>query len=50
VASDPRVRVFITNKDANTRVLIDPPSNTVESTLNLTRFEEDRHVGRARAA
>ena len=34
-------RVFITNEDSNTLVVIDPRSNTVESTINLTSFDED---------
>ena len=39
--TDPRDRVFITNEDSNTLVVIDPRSNTVESTINLTSFDED---------
>jgi YVTN family beta-propeller protein len=38
---DPRDRVFITNEDSNTLVVIDPRTNTVESTINLTSFDED---------
>ncbi len=38
---DPRDRVFITNEDSNTLVVIDPKTNTVESTINLTSFDED---------
>jgi len=38
---DSRDRVFITNEDSNTLVVIDPRSNTVESTINLTSFDED---------
>lgn len=38
---DPRDRVFITNEDSNTLVVIDPRSNTVETTINLTSFDED---------
>ena len=34
-------RVFITNEDSNTIVVIDPNSNTVETTINLTSFDED---------
>ena len=34
-------RVFITNEDSNTVVVIDPRTNTVESTINLTSFDED---------
>lgn len=33
--------VFITNEDSNTVVVIDPRTNTVESTINLTSFDED---------
>ena len=38
---DPRDRVFITNEDSNTVVVINPATNTVESTINLTSFDED---------
>ena len=38
---DPADRVFITNEDSNTLVVIDPRSNVVESTINLTSFDED---------
>ena len=38
---DPRDRVFITNEDSNTVVVINPQTNTVESTINLTSFDED---------
>ena len=34
-------RIFITNEDSNTMVVIDPRTNTVESTINLTSFDED---------
>ncbi len=34
-------RVFITNEDSNTLVVIDPRTNSVESTINLTSFDED---------
>ncbi|MDP1682137.1 MAG: YncE family protein [Burkholderiales bacterium] len=34
-------RVFITNEDSNTLVVIDPRTNTVETTINLTSFDED---------
>ena len=34
-------RVFITNEDSNTIAVINPASNTVESTINLTSFDED---------
>ena len=39
---DPRDRVFITNEDSNTLVVIDPRRNVVESTINLTSFDEDK--------
>ena len=34
-------RVFITNEDSNTLVVIDPASNKVDATINLTSFDED---------
>ena len=34
-------RVFITNEDSNTMAVIDPRSNTVDTTINLTSFDED---------
>jgi len=34
-------RVFITNEDSNTLVVIDPHSNSVETSINLTSFDED---------
>ncbi len=34
-------RVFITNEDSNTISVINPSSNTVETTINLTSFDED---------
>jgi YVTN family beta-propeller protein len=34
-------RVFITNEDSNTLVVIDPRTNTVETAINLTSFDED---------
>jgi hypothetical protein len=33
--------VYITNEDSNTITVIDPRSNTVETTINLTSFDED---------
>ncbi len=33
--------MFITNEDSNTLVVIDPRTNLVESTINLTSFDED---------
>ncbi|RCW68565.1 YncE family protein [Pseudorhodoferax soli] len=41
ITVDPRDRVFITNEDSNTLVVIDPAKNTVETTVNLTSFDED---------
>jgi YVTN family beta-propeller protein len=38
---DPRDRVFITNEDSNTLVVIDPRRNAVDTTINLTSFDED---------
>ena len=38
---DARDRVFITNEDSNTLVVIDPRRNAVETTINLTSFDED---------
>ncbi len=40
-AIDPYDRVFICNEDSNTLSVIDPRSNTVETTINLTSFDED---------
>ena len=37
----PGDRVFITNEDSNTIVVIDPASNTVDTTIKLTSFDED---------
>ncbi|HEV2038340.1 MAG TPA: twin-arginine translocation signal domain-containing protein, partial [Candidatus Eremiobacteraceae bacterium] len=37
----PDDRVFITNEDSNTIAVINPRSNTVETTINLTSFDED---------
>ena len=34
-------RVYITNEDSNTITVIDPKSNSVETTINLTSFDED---------
>ena len=34
-------RVFITNEDSNTLSVIDPMSNTVDTSINLTSFDED---------
>src|SRR5919198_4746272 len=38
---DAQDRVFITNEDSNTFSVIDPRSNTVDTTINLTSFDED---------
>jgi YVTN family beta-propeller protein len=40
-AIEPDDRVFIANEDSNTISVIDPRSNTVEATINLTSFDED---------
>jgi YVTN family beta-propeller protein len=37
----PEDRVFICNEDSNTLSVIDPRANTVETTVNLTSFDED---------
>src|SRR5436190_7121020 len=34
-------RVFIANEESNTVAVIDPRTNAVESTINLTGFDED---------
>lgn len=34
-------RVFITNEDSNTISVIDPSKNAVDTTINLTSFDED---------
>jgi YVTN family beta-propeller protein len=34
-------RVFITNEDSNTLSVIDPMSNSIDTTINLTSFDED---------
>jgi YVTN family beta-propeller protein len=43
VAGDiaPADRVFITNEDSNTISVIDPMKNQVDTTINLTSFDED---------
>jgi len=40
-AVEPNDRVFICNEDSNTMTVIDPRSNTVETTINFTSFDED---------
>jgi YVTN family beta-propeller protein len=37
----PYDRVFITNEDSNTLSVIDPRSNSIDTTINLTSFDED---------
>src|SRR5258708_38842044 len=37
----PEDRVFITNEDSNTLSVIDPRTNSVDTTINLTSFDED---------
>ncbi|MGH7300180.1 MAG: YncE family protein, partial [Candidatus Rokuibacteriota bacterium] len=38
---EPPDRVFIANGDSNTISVLDPRTNTVETTINLTSFDED---------
>src|SRR5689334_2960828 len=38
---EPGDRVFITNEDSNTIAVINPATNRVETTINLTSFDED---------
>lgn len=40
-AVEPDDRVFVANEESNTVAVIDPRSNTVETTINLTSFDED---------
>lgn len=40
-AIEPDDRVFVCNEDSNTMSVIDPRSNTVDTTINLTSFDED---------
>src|SRR5512145_2100009 len=40
-AIEPADRVFICNEDSNTLSVIDPRTNTVDTTINLTSFDED---------
>ncbi len=37
----PQDRVFLTNEDSNTISVINPASNTVDTTINLTSFDEE---------
>jgi YVTN family beta-propeller protein len=41
VPASPPDRVFICNEDSNTLTVIDPATNTVSATVNLTSFDED---------
>ncbi len=38
---EPNDRVFIANEDSNTIAVIDPRTNTVDTTINLTSFDGD---------
>lgn len=38
---EPYDRVFIANEDSNTLSVIDPRTNSVDTTINLTSFDED---------
>ncbi len=38
---EPGDRVFIANEDSNTVSVIDPKTNTIDTTINLTSFDED---------
>lgn len=38
---EPVDRVFIANEDSNTISVIDPKTNTIDTTINLTSFDED---------
>jgi YVTN family beta-propeller protein len=40
-AIEPNDRVFIANEDSSTISVIDPRSNTVDTTIDLTSFDED---------
>ncbi len=40
-AIEPADRVFIANEDSNTISVIDPQRNAVDTTINLTSFDED---------
>jgi YVTN family beta-propeller protein len=40
-AVEPNDRVFVCNEDSDTMSVIDPRSNTVDTTINLTSFDED---------
>ncbi len=37
----PQDRVFLTNEDSNTISVINPMSNQVDTTINLTSFDEE---------
>ena len=38
---EPNDRVYITNEDSNTMSVIDPKTNAIDTTINLTSFDED---------
>ena len=40
-AIEPNDRVFICNEDSNTLTVIDPRTNRIDTTVNLTSFDED---------
>jgi YVTN family beta-propeller protein len=40
-AVEPNDRIFIANEDSNTISVIDPRTNAVDTTINLTSFDED---------
>ena len=40
-AVEPHDRVFVTNADSNTIAVLDPRTNTLETAINLTSFDED---------
>lgn len=40
-ATDANDRVFLCNEDSNTMSVIDPRTNTVDTTINFTSFDED---------
>jgi YVTN family beta-propeller protein len=41
VGPNSRDRVIICNEDSNTLSVIDPNTNTIATTINLTSFDED---------
>ena len=38
---EPNDRIYITNEDSNTISVIDPKTNAIDTTINLTSFDED---------